>query len=57
MTATQISTRTSVQQRAQQPQEEKIRIIRKGEWAYVLPSELTDDEKRAIFVAAFQIYG
>lgn len=51
------STRTSVpQQPTQQPQEERIRIIRNNRWAYVLPSELTDDERRAIFVAAFNIY-
>lgn len=54
------STRTSVlQQPAQQqpqPREEKLRIIRNNRWTYVRPSELTDDERRAIFVAAFQIY-
>lgn len=57
MSSIQLATRTSVpQQTTQQPQEQKIRIIRNNEWAYVLPSELTDDERRAIFVAAFNIY-
>lgn len=58
MYSTRFSTRTSVPQQPQQPhQEQKIRIIRNNEWAYVLPSELTDDERREIYVAAFQIYG
>lgn len=58
MSSTPFSTRTLVPQRIQQPQpqEQRIRIIRNNEWAYVLPSELTDDERRAIFVAAFNIY-
>ena len=51
------STRTLVLHRpTEQPQEEKLRIIRNNEWTYVLPSELTDDERRAIFVTAFNIY-
>lgn len=60
MVTLQPATRTSVlQQPTQQPQpqkEQRIRIIRNNEWTYVLPSELTDDERRAIFVAAFNIY-
>lgn len=50
---------TPIQQQStqRQPQEKPIKIIRNNEWAWVLPSGLTDDEKRAIFTAAFQIYG
>lgn len=47
------STRTSA---PQQPKEEPIKIIRNNQWAYVLPSELTPAERRAIFIAAFNIY-
>lgn len=50
------STRTLVPHTTLQPAEKPIRIIRNNRWAYVLPSELTDDERRVIFVAAFQIY-
>lgn len=56
MSSIQLATRTSVPQRAQQPQEEPIKIIRNNEWAWIYPSELTPDERRVIFVAAFQIY-
>lgn len=35
-----------------------IRIIRNGEWAILQSeAEMTDDERRAAYVAAFQIYG
>lgn len=52
------SMRTSVQQQStQHPQEKPIKIIRNNQWAWVLPSELTDDERRAIYVAAANIYG
>lgn len=42
--------------RPEQSQPQPIRIIRNGQWAELLPSQLTDDEARAIYVAAFQIY-
>jgi hypothetical protein len=39
---------------------ERIRVIRKVNgvyrWLDILPSELSDDECRAIYVAAFNIY-
>lgn len=53
------SMRTAVQQQStqRQPQEKPIKIIRNNQWAWVLPSVLTDDERRAIYVAAANIYG